>query len=67
MENRKTIYKNDSNRFSCTNAKKTKQKKNKKTKTNIAKQSELTHFIHNEQTKTHADQNKILVITNSKI
>ena len=47
--------------------KKQKQKKNKKTKTNIAKQSELTHFIHNEQTKTHADQNKILVITNSKI
>ena len=45
------------------NKKQTKQKK----QTNIAKQSELTHFIHNEQTKTHADQNKILVITNSKI
>ena len=43
------------------------KKKKKNKKTNIAKQSELTHFIHNEQTKTHADQNKILVITNSKI
>ena len=52
MENRKTIYKNDSNTFLCTNAKKQKTKtKKQKTKTNIAKQSELTHFIHNEQLK----------------
>ena len=47
--------------------KKTKNKTKQKKQTNIAKQSELTHFIHNEETKTHADQNKILVITNSKI